>query len=100
LEQLIPEKNHALSMLKSGAKNGSYLPGGTMYARKIEEEIRCATMINALCPMIAKLNYGLATSHGANRCRDAEALLSAAMRDLWHAKSGAAIHGAAAAGNA
>ena len=70
------------------------------YARKIEEEIRSATMNDPLCPMVAKLNYGLATSQGANRCRDAEALLSAAMRDLWHAKSGAAIHGAAAAGNA
>jgi diguanylate cyclase (GGDEF)-like protein len=70
------------------------------YARKIEEEIRSATMNDPLCPMVAKLNYGLATSHGANRCHDAEALLSAAMRDLWHAKSGAAIQGAAAAGNA
>ncbi len=70
------------------------------YARKIEDEIRSATMNDPLCPMVAKLNYGLATSHGANRCHDAEALLSAAMRDLWHVKSGSAIHGAAAAGNA
>ncbi len=70
------------------------------YARKIEEEIRSATMNDPLCPMVAKLNYGLATSQDDNRCDDAEALLSAAMRDLWHAKSGAAIHGAAAAGSA
>ncbi len=66
------------------------------YAGKIGEEIRTATMHDAQCPMVAKLNYGLATSHDTYRCADAEALLSAAMRDLWHSKSAAAIAGIAA----
>ena len=63
------------------------------YASKIEEEIRSATMIDAQCPSVAKLNYGLANSHDAERCQDAESLLSSAMRDLWRAKSTAAMGG-------
>ena len=98
-------RNYDILARYDGATFAAVLPHITReealaYARKIEDEIRCATLNDALCPMVAKLNYGLATSHGGNRCRDAEALLSAAMRDLWHAKSGAAVQGTATAGNA
>ncbi len=97
-------RNYDILARYDGATFTAVLPHVTReeamaYARKIEEEIHSATMNDALCPMVAKLNYGLATSNSTNRCPDAEALLSAAMRDLWHAKSVAAIHGAAA-GNA
>lgn len=48
LEQLTPEKNHALSMLKSGAKNGAYIPGGRIYANKIEEFLKTQRRVKIL----------------------------------------------------
>jgi len=63
-----------------------------IYVNKIDEEIRSATMIDPQCPMVAKMNFGLATSHDPGQHRDAESLLSAAMRDLWRMKSAAAMN--------
>ncbi len=98
-------RNHDILARYDGATFTAVLPhtsreDARTYADKIGEEVRSLTMNDPLCTMVAKLYYGLAACHDEERCHDAESLLSAAMRDLWHAKSGAVIESIAAAGNA
>lgn len=60
---------------------------GMSYARKIDGEVRAATLHDPCCPMLAQLSFGIAAHTIEEPARDADHVLTTAMRDLLRSKS-------------
>jgi len=63
------------------------LEAAVRYANKIQEEMSATTFSDPAFPTRAKLSFGIAASHDG-QARNAEQLMSEAMRNLLHASAG------------